>query len=503
MVGAPQDPAGIKTFFEIDETDGRRHRIRVLGVLRDTDVHPLIPILNSPPTCFVHHQVDRSQMLVLVSKHVVEAEDNLGVCEKEERTGNRNIVLIHKHKLELLRHQLAEFEKIVQCVRGQNAVTGLVLQEDLVERGVVLTVADGDLALANDPIDTLARGCIEVLRKILPVFQVNSMRNVMQLKTCLAVEHGVFVMLTVVPRIHDGRRNQIGISNTGLFTVVDECINDGESELEGDILRADRSVRGTHGRPKSPFLVYAAWKNTNKFSTVTEHQVMPVPFPFWMIVQEAMEVEHGTVVRTLNEGLPFVSVGGGIRMNGNCVWHGRFLMTKLTRYIWTTRFTHHCLELSMKKFFLVLVAAVMMSGAATVSAQSPSEAFGLGASLGWYNAGGHLVYAITPAVHVGTQFGLLISDGNTELTFAPYGKFLFKGTKELKPFVIGQFFISSSSVEGSSSTGLLFGGGAEYFITSNFGLFAQIAVLRLPFSPSGSKVSFGLATPAIGAEWFF
>lgn len=157
----------------------------------------------------------------------------------------------------------------------------------------------------------------------------------------------------------------------------------------------------------------------------------------------------------------------------------------------------------MKKFFLVLIAAVMMSGAATVSAQSPSEAFGLGASLGWYDAGGHVVYAITPAVHVGTQFGLLISDGNTNLTFAPYGKFLFSGSKELKPFVIGQFFISSSSVEGSSSTGLLFGGGAEYFITPHFGLFAQIAVLRLPFSPSGSKVSFGLATPSIGAEWFF
>ncbi|HLP29679.1 MAG TPA: hypothetical protein VK147_13665 [Candidatus Didemnitutus sp.] len=33
----------------------------------------------------------------------------------------------------------------------------------------------------------------------------------------------------------------------------------------------------------------------------------------------------------------------------------------------------------MKKFFLGLLAAVLMTGAATVSAQSPSEAFGVGA----------------------------------------------------------------------------------------------------------------------------
>lgn len=158
----------------------------------------------------------------------------------------------------------------------------------------------------------------------------------------------------------------------------------------------------------------------------------------------------------------------------------------------------------MKKVFLVLMAAVMMSGAATMSAQSPSEAFGIGASLGWFGAGGHVVYAISPAIHVGTQFGLLISDGSTQLTFAPYGKFLFKGTKELKPFVIGQFAIQSNSAStagSATSTGITFGGGAEYFITSDFGIFAQIAVLNIPFN-TGSVVSFGIATPAIGVEWF-
>ena len=145
----------------------------------------------------------------------------------------------------------------------------------------------------------------------------------------------------------------------------------------------------------------------------------------------------------------------------------------------------------------------MVSGATMVSAQSPSGQLGVGASIGWYDIGGHVVYAIDPAFHVGTQFGLLISDGHTQLTFAPYGKYLFKGSKELKPFLIGQLFLTSSTVSGSSTTGLTFGGGAEYFITDHFGVFAQIAVLKVPFSPSTQYVTFGIATPAIGVEWFF
>ncbi len=156
----------------------------------------------------------------------------------------------------------------------------------------------------------------------------------------------------------------------------------------------------------------------------------------------------------------------------------------------------------MKRIFSVVCAAVLVASASTAYAQSPSEQFGFGASIGWFGAGGHLAYAITPAIHVGTQFGLDISDGNSDLTFAPYGKFILAGSKELKPFFIGQFIINSNSGGGDATTGLRFGAGAEYFVSKNLGIFAQIRVLDIPFSPSGSKVAFGIATPAIGAEWF-
>jgi len=159
----------------------------------------------------------------------------------------------------------------------------------------------------------------------------------------------------------------------------------------------------------------------------------------------------------------------------------------------------------VKNLFVVIVAALTVLGTSNASAQSPSEQFGVGASIGWFGSGGHAVYAFNSSLHVGTQFGLLISDGNTNLTFAPYVKYLIGGSKTLRPFFIGQFYISSTTANSTtaSSTGLRFGGGAEYFIGNDFGIFAQIAILDLPFSPTGSAVSFGIATPAIGVEWFF
>lgn len=152
----------------------------------------------------------------------------------------------------------------------------------------------------------------------------------------------------------------------------------------------------------------------------------------------------------------------------------------------------------MKKLFLVAIALFAL-GTAVTSAQSPSEQIGFGASLGWFDAGGHVVYAIDPAIHVGTQFGLVISDGNTNLTFAPYFKFLMKGTKEFKPYVIGQFYVTSGGSQ--TNTGIRAAMGGEYFVTPSFGLFAQIALLDIPFA-TGSKAAFGIAFPSIGFEWF-
>jgi len=159
----------------------------------------------------------------------------------------------------------------------------------------------------------------------------------------------------------------------------------------------------------------------------------------------------------------------------------------------------------MKSFAAFAAAAVVtLFGASVASAQSPSEQFGFGVSAGDGLVGGHAVYAVTPAVHIGTQLGLVLTDGNNQFVFAPYGKFLFKGPKELKPYVWAQFGIATGKmVNGISSTqtGLAFGGGAEYFATPNVGIFGQIAVLDIGFGTGGTTV-FGLISPRVGIEWF-
>lgn len=124
----------------------------------------------------------------------------------------------------------------------------------------------------------------------------------------------------------------------------------------------------------------------------------------------------------------------------------------------------------MKKVVSIsIVALVMAMGTTITSAQSPDRQFGVGVTVGGMT-GAQLQYAITPAVHVGAGIGLELRDGNTFLAFSPYGKFIFAGSKEFKPFLIAIFSISSMT-EGTTSTSLNFGGGAEYFITPNFGLF--------------------------------
>lgn len=156
---------------------------------------------------------------------------------------------------------------------------------------------------------------------------------------------------------------------------------------------------------------------------------------------------------------------------------------------------------SMKKLVAVTLVALVMAMGTSMNAQSPSGQFGVGVIVGELS-GAQIQYAISPAVHVGTALGLELRDGNTNLGFSPYVKFIFAGSKELKPFLLGSFQILSLAGEGSTRTALNFGGGAEYFITPNFGVWGGIVVLNLPLSPSGSKVGFGILSPAAGLEWF-
>lgn len=165
------------------------------------------------------------------------------------------------------------------------------------------------------------------------------------------------------------------------------------------------------------------------------------------------------------------------------------------------------------KMVLVL-ALVAIVGSAGMSAQgapqpgdSPEGQFGVGATVGSVTAA-QLQYAITAAFHVGASLGLAINDGSTNFLFGPYGKLILAGSREFKPYLIGQLMINRSSrtvatvSTSSTSTSLVAGAGAEYFVTHHLGIFATIPVLMLPFE-DGATVSLGILSPTLGVEWFF
>lgn len=153
---------------------------------------------------------------------------------------------------------------------------------------------------------------------------------------------------------------------------------------------------------------------------------------------------------------------------------------------------------------LALVVALLIS-AMSSRAQSPDQQFGVGVTAGSMY-GGYLAYAISPAFHVGTGLGIRVQSNNNQFFFGPYGKFIFAGTDELKPFILGQFSILTDAAindqgEQTAATSLAFAPGAEYFITQHFGLWGAITLLNLGFTPS--VTTFGLMNGTIGVEWFF
>lgn len=137
--------------------------------------------------------------------------------------------------------------------------------------------------------------------------------------------------------------------------------------------------------------------------------------------------------------------------------------------------------------------------------QSPDQQFGFGFTAG-QALGGHAVYAVTPAVHVGTGFGIQLESNNNVVYFAPYCKILLKGTNELKPYFMANITIMSGggtqTTESTTSTAFNLGGGGEYFITPNFGLYGGLNVLALGLSPTPTRTLIGLLTPYVGIEWF-
>ena len=121
-------------------------------------------------------------------------------------------------------------------------------------------------------------------------------------------------------------------------------------------------------------------------------------------------------------------------------------------------------------------------------------------------SGGQFQYALSSDLHIGSGIGLELADAGTSFSISPYGKYLFAPMGSVRPYVMGQLAVQSLSSENfatESSTNATFVAavGAEYFVTKNFGIFATIPALILPFREGGS-VSFGILSPTLGIELF-
>ncbi|MBI3232475.1 MAG: hypothetical protein HYZ42_00280 [Bacteroidetes bacterium] len=162
----------------------------------------------------------------------------------------------------------------------------------------------------------------------------------------------------------------------------------------------------------------------------------------------------------------------------------------------------------IKCFFVALFATTMFGTAfaqtplaVSTSSISPDRQFGIGVTVGVGNAA-HVCYAISPAFHLGAQLGIDLhsTEGTStnSIYFAPYGKFIMSGMKDLKPYFFGSFQIQSGN---GTSTALSLGAGGEYFASRNVGIYGQISILRIGFDPSVTDI--GIVFPQVGVEWFF
>lgn len=170
----------------------------------------------------------------------------------------------------------------------------------------------------------------------------------------------------------------------------------------------------------------------------------------------------------------------------------------------------------LQRFFAIAILAVAMS-VSSAWAQSPNQQFGMGITVGASTmtsaatTGGsalHFVYAVNPAIHVGATFGVESWNVNdvsySAFAFGVFGKFLFSGPRELKPFIEAGFRFGSTSVEkvSVSQQNLVLSGGAEYFATPNVGIYAGLTPLQITFGDiEGTRI--GISGGFLGAEWFF
>jgi hypothetical protein len=164
----------------------------------------------------------------------------------------------------------------------------------------------------------------------------------------------------------------------------------------------------------------------------------------------------------------------------------------------------------LKSIAIAAIAAMTFQNA---TAQSPDRMVGLGVITGGSTGAIEVAYAISPGMHLGVGLGIALisqsvnggsSTSSNNLTFAPFGRFILKGSKDFKPFLHGQFVVFTGKAGASSvtDTGLELGGGGMYFPTSNVQIFGQINVVTVGFGDN-SGTAIGIHSGRVGACWWF
>ena len=135
--------------------------------------------------------------------------------------------------------------------------------------------------------------------------------------------------------------------------------------------------------------------------------------------------------------------------------------------------------------------------------------------------GAAVFYAVTPSIHAGLHLGFITGtssgdskafDNLTAIEVAPYGKVIFGGLKDIRPFVkVSIAFINysvklpgSATEPGSSrdeSNSSLWGNvGLAYDVTKSITLNGQLRFFDIGMTGKSKISYFGLASPAIGLE---
>ncbi|MCC6398589.1 MAG: hypothetical protein IT282_16365 [Bacteroidetes bacterium] len=137
--------------------------------------------------------------------------------------------------------------------------------------------------------------------------------------------------------------------------------------------------------------------------------------------------------------------------------------------------------------------------------------------------GAAVFYAVTPSIHAGLQVGFLSGtssgdskafDNVTAVELAPYGKILFGGMKDIRPFFKLSIAFINYSVKmpgtatepgesrNESNSSLWGSFGAAYEISKTLLVSGQVRFFDIGMTGKSKISYFGLASPAIGVEIF-